>query len=209
MRAFMIMLSAGLCVTPLSAQPRDVDASEHRAARADFPARAGAFHRTRVVQYDGQGLDLSASYELHRPDGRVTATVYIYPVRPLADDTPSSRAAACRNEFDASSDEIERRNQPIERLGDDAPVEVAGTAPALRHRAAFGFRTPFDGREQAVRSELHLYCFVDDRWLVKFRITGPQGIDAAEAIDELIRKGPWPGRSARSVAAVVPPSRRA
>lgn len=205
MRAFAIMLLTGLGVAPLSAQPRDIEVSEHRAARADFPMRAGDFHRTRVVQYDAEGLDLSASYDLRRPEGRVTATVYIYPVRPLADDTPSSRATACRQEFEASSDQIKRQSRPIDKLGDDAPVEIAGTTPALRHRAAFGFQTAFDGREQPVRSELHLYCFVDDRWLVKFRITGPAGIDAREAIGELIRMGPWPGRSARSIAAVAPP----
>lgn len=182
----------------------------HEAASATFPTRVGEFRRTRVVQYDGAGHDMSAGYELQRPEGRLNVTVYIYP--PRRESPAAERAAACRQEFEANSREI--RAIPIYRNvrgGPEGTAPPAAGVPAdLSHRATFTFTTQFDGAERAIQSEYDLYCFVADRWLVKYRATAPAGFPVAEALATFIRTGPWPGRRpVDAVAATAAPARRA
>jgi hypothetical protein len=67
-------------------------------------------------------------------------------------------------------------------------------SPDLSHGAAFRFRTTFDEPDQALQSAYRLYCYVGGTWLVKYRATSPEGFDGAQALEQFIRTGPWPGR---------------
>ena len=51
----------------------------HREAGAVFPVRVGEFRRSELYSYDRDGRDVSASYNLATPEGRLLITVYIYP----------------------------------------------------------------------------------------------------------------------------------
>lgn len=166
----------------------------HAAAGTTFPVAIGDFRRGRVVQFDAEGRDLSAGYELATPEGRITLTVYLYPPR---DRGEADQAMKCRREFDANVQEIS--GVPLyTNMAQGAETRartMPGTGPDLSHATSFRFRVRFDGQEQAVQSFYRLYCFVGGDWMVKFRATGPDGAAVEEAVDRFIPLSPWPGRA--------------
>ena len=172
----------------------------HAPAGTGFAERVGDFRRTSVVRFDPAGDNLSAGYSLDRPEGRVALTVYIYPSPRAAGGSGSGDAAAratlCAREFEDVRQAIAIHHGELAPADAGAPEALPGTDPALSHRAAFRFRTDFDGRTQEVRSEARLYCYVAGRWQVKYRVTAPAGVQADAEIDAFVRQGPWPGRTA-------------
>jgi hypothetical protein len=206
MRAILSLAAAAVAASaaPAGAQ-RSIEAPgpvAHRWADAAFPERVGDFRRSDVFQYDAEGRDVSASYNLVRPDGRMVITVYIYPA-PRVAAAPGSgstaavaRAALCGEQFAGVQAAIGQQYgdaAPVER---GSPPDVAGSDAALRHRAVYRIRARFDGSEQEIRTEADLYCYVGGDWLVKYRASSHLGFDAAGAVESFIRTGPWPGRRA-------------
>ena len=183
-----------LVPAPSAAQPQRVDRPGtyvHEEAGAAFPERIGEFQRTSVVRYDATGANISSSYSLRRPDGRLHLTVYVYPSPTLP--TAEARAQTCRQEFEASRDIIVSQNKGAERVEDGPAPSAQGTSG---HRSVYLFAANYDGEDQQVRSEIDLYCHVGGLWQVKYRATFPAGYDATTDIETFIRTGPWPGRSA-------------
>ena len=176
----------------------------HREAGAVFPVRVGEFRRSEVVRYDRAGRDVSASYNLAAPEGRLLITVYIYPA---AAAPAGERAGRCEREFRTVKAAI--RNQhgaaPPAEEGDALPVP--GARRDLSHRAAYRLTIPFDREVQPVRSEAHLYCYVGGDWFVKYRVSAPVAVTAPGAVEDFIRTGPWPGRSSPETLAGLDPDR--
>jgi len=202
----MVPIAAALLAAPLAAAtaqqridtPGTVD---HAAARTGFPERVGDFRRANVTRYDAEGRDISASYNLVRPEGRLLISVYVYPApsvaaAPGAKETGEvARATLCARDFEAAEQAIVRHNQGARLIERGSPPAVPGTEPRLGHRSVYEFRTRFDSGVQDVRSEARLYCYVGGDWQVKYRITAPVAVDARAAIDAFVRAGPWPGRA--------------
>ena len=172
----------------------------HRAAAASFPERVGEFRRTGVHQYDREGLDVSAGYALATPDGQVALTVYIYPSARVAaafnsdGRDPADQARLCGREFEGVEQAIVGRFAGAERTAEGGAPPVDGVDSALTRRSLFRLEAEWNGKRQPLRSEAGLYCFVGGLWQVKYRVTGPAGIDTGEAVEQFIRTGPWPGR---------------
>ncbi|HEX8623277.1 MAG TPA: hypothetical protein VF718_15015 [Allosphingosinicella sp.] len=164
----------------------------HGPARAVFPVQVGGFRRSRLLQYDSEGRDVSASYDLATPAGRLLITVYIYPAAAAA---PAARSLRCDEEFASANSAISSQH------GNAAPVEQGAALPAegidrgLGHRSVYRFASPFDDRVQDIRSEAHLYCYVGGDWLVKYRVSAPVAVETRGPVEAFIRNGPWPGRS--------------
>jgi hypothetical protein len=170
----------------------------HRPANAVFPLRVGEFRRSDIYQYDPQGRDVSASYNLTTPQGRLLISLYIYPAAPSG---TSARVLACEEEFRVVQAAISSQHAnavPVEK-GEALPV--AGVGPGLAHRAVYRFRSPFDQRVQEIRSEAHLYCYVAGDWLVKYRVSAPVAVETGAAVEAFIRAGPWPGRASGEIVA--------
>lgn len=172
----------------------------HRPAETGFPETVGEFRRSGVTRYDAEGRDMGANYNLIRPGGRVVLTIYIYPA-PSVVAAPGSNATAavaraqlCRREFAGVHQAITAQygNGTLVEEG-QAPAK-AGVGPELSLRSVHRIRTRFDDRVQDLRSETDLYCYVGGEWLVKYRISTPQAVDAEGAVESFIRAGPWPGR---------------
>ena len=199
--AALLAVSAGAAAQQRIDRPGTI---AHRSAGAHFPERIGEFQRANVVQYDSDGADLSASYNLTRGEDRVLVTIYVYPAARLGPVTGSgaqaneTRASFCRREIDGVGQVIE--SQPVyrgaRRIAEGAAPAVAGIDRALGLSSTYGFTAEFDGREQEVRSVTYLYCYVASGWLVKYRATSNAGFDAEAEVETLIRTGPWPGRNA-------------
>jgi hypothetical protein len=177
---------------PAQRQIRTADTYVHGPAHAHFPVQVGDFRRSDIYQYDSDGKDVSASYNLGTPAGRLLITIYIYPAAAAA---PAARVKACKDEFEVVNSAISSQHgnaAPVE-LGAALPVEGAG--PRLRHRSVYRFHSPFDDKVQEIRSEAHLYCYVGGDWLVKYRVSAPLGVDTRGPVEAFIRDGPWPGRT--------------
>jgi hypothetical protein len=196
----ILLAVAALAVQPADAQ-REVATDGpyvHGPAHAVYPARIGEFRRSSIYQYDSAGKDVSASYNLATPEGRLLITIYIYPAAPASSE---ARARLCAEEFASANAAIANQH------GDAAPSEhgqalaVADVRPELSHRAAYRFRSPFDDHVQEIRSEVHLYCYVGGDWLVKYRVSAPVAVEARVPVATFIRTGPWPGRSSAATVA--------
>jgi hypothetical protein len=193
-----IVLTMALAATvgwqPAAAQ-REVLSEEayvHGPARAVFPVQVGEFRRSKLLQYDREGKNVSASYNLTTPAGRLLITVYIYPAAAAA---AAERPLLCGEEFASANAAISSQH------GNAAPVERGAALPAegvdrsLGHRSVYRFASPFDERVQEIRSEAHLYCYVGGDWLVKYRVSAPAAVETGGQVEAFIRAGPWPGRS--------------
>lgn len=192
--ALALAFAAAIGWQPAAAQ-REVavgGAYLHGPARALFPVRVGRFRRSKLHQYDEVGRDVSASYNLATPAGRLLITVYIYPA---AAAVPEARSRACDEEFASANSAISSQHDNVEPIEQGAAFPAAGVARGLTHRSVYRFAGPFDDRVQPIRSEAHLYCYVGGDWLVKYRVSAPVAVKADKQVKRFIRNGPWPGRS--------------
>jgi hypothetical protein len=182
-----------------AAQPEDIRAQgtvPHAAARAGFPERVGEFQRVRVLRYGED--DISANYDLRRGENFLRVSVYIYPAQPAP---RAQRAAACEQHMTGVTDVIMRQYPGAEMTENGAAPALPGTEDGLRFRAVHHIRLALRTSEpEDMRSESRLYCYVDDDWLVKYRISSNIDFDVDALIEDFIRVGPWPGRGAGSIA---------
>lgn len=195
----LIIASASLAARA-EAAPREIEAAGpylHRSANAVFPERVGEFRRLSLHEYDENGRDVSASYDMATPEGRLVITVYIYPA-PLITGRGEARQLAmvtlCDQHFDGVHQIIANNNGNARPIDQGRGLALSDFPVELTHRYTYRFRARFDEREQEVRSEAHLYCYVGGDWLVKYRATAPVAVDGQAEIADFIRRGPWPGR---------------
>ena len=193
-RALLLVAAASAGWQPAAAQREVADEGSylHGPARAVFPVRVGEFRRSTVYQYDQEGKDISASYNLATPQGRLLITIYIYPAAAAA---PAARASLCDQEFGVVNTAISSQHGNVAPTEEGAALRAAGVAPSLRHRSVYRFSSPFDDRIQEIRSEAHLYCYAGGDWLVKYRVSAPIAVKTRGPVKAFIRDGPWPGRS--------------
>lgn len=200
-----VLLFTSLMSGTATAQPVEVESSEHAAAGTAFPARVGDFQRTRIVRFDPAGRDISATYEADLPGGRILASVYVYPAPPAA---PDARQAMCRQHFEGVRQAVVRAYSGVRPVSAGAPLLIAGFDPNLSLRAEFEFETDFasgnETRRRPVQSDARLYCYVADAWLVKYRFTAPAEMAIDDAIEAFIRGGAWPGRTPPESVAMGP-----
>lgn len=189
---FALAAVAGLQPAAAQREIRTGETYVHGPAHAHFPLQVGGFRRSDIYQYDFEGKDVSASYNLPTPAGRLLITVYIYPAAAVA---PTARAKACADEFGAVNAAISGQHGNVAPLELGPGLAVAGSRRELGHRSVYRFRSPFDDKVQEIRSEAHLYCYVGGDWLVKYRVSAPVGVETRAPVDAFIRDGPWPGRS--------------
>ena len=202
MKAWFAAIALLLAAPALAAaQPQEITRPgtvQHAAARAAFPEAVGEFRRAQVIRY-GEN-DISANYDLRQGDDQVRLSVYIYP----APRVPRARRAeACRQMMDGVSQAIFQQYPGAAMNEMGAAPEVSGTEPGLGLRTVHSIRITLRGAEpEDARSESRLYCYVDDDWLVKYRVSSNDGsdLDVGALIDAFVRDGPWPGRGAGAIA---------
>lgn len=164
----------------------------HRAAGTGFPERIGAFARSTVSRYDAEGLDISANYDLALSERQLRLSVYIYPAPRVAQ---AERGGVCSRHFNDVTAAIARQNGGATQLEAGAAPTVHDSEEGLGHHSVHRIRADIGGGVQDLRSESYLYCFIGDRWLVKYRASSPLGVVEREQIEAFIRAGPWPGRA--------------
>ena len=196
-----------LVLTVLAAAPAKAQQSitqpgtvVHRQANAHFPERVGDFRRVEATRYDKDGNDISATYHLDRTDGQLRVTVYVYPA-PNVNSASAARASEaqrrrhCDREFGNVRSTITGAYLEVRRVETGEAPAIAGVDPGLSRRVVYEIAGKYGDEPQGLRSEVDLYCFVGGRWLVKYRATSNADFDAAPAIEQFIRHGPWPDRA--------------
>jgi hypothetical protein len=195
LRPLLLLALASALVAQSAAAQREIvtdGAYVHGPAQAVYPVQVGGFRRSDIYQYDSEGKDVSASYNLATPEGRLLITVYIYPAPPAA---PAERAGLCDQEFGVVGTVISGQHGNVAPSEQGAALRVKGVDKSLAHRSVYRFSAPFDDRVQEIRSEAHLYCYVGGDWLVKYRVSAPAAVETRGPVKAFIRDGPWPGRS--------------
>ena len=184
--------------------PRELDVMgpyTQAASGMVFPESVAGFARNGIVRYNSEGTDESADYLLDVAGQEIGVSVYVYPVPA---DLGSELAKVL-----PQADLIGALSMLVEQLFADEEqgiVEVHSGADLLDESdisfsqrgveypgnvATFRYNEEFFGRVEKVRSQLYLYPMVAKEWMVKYRVTYPDGVDGAAQLDAFMRALPW------------------
>jgi hypothetical protein len=170
----------------------------HQATGFTFPVALGPFRRSGILEYNAEKSDVSAGYNKVSGEGRIAATVYVYPAPTLIsigsqqaviDD---AREHLCTQVWEAIQANIIRAHPGAELIVLD---QIASPSPVFKkmgRRAIFRFTGNFGGTVQPLQSEADLFCYAGQRWLVSYRATAPAAFDYHADLDALMRGLSWP-----------------
>lgn len=161
----------------------------HRFSGTEFPEELEGFRRVNIRQYDATGRDVGVNYERADATGLIYLTAYVYPS--AKGRRAAQREELCRENHRESSSAIAERF-PGARIVSEGPAPAIQEArPELALKSKHQFRTSFNGVEQDVQSELTLYCYVAEKWQLKYRVSAPVGANL-DSVGAFMNKGPWP-----------------
>lgn len=169
----------------------------HTASGMTFPLSVGNFHRSKIIRYDVEGLDMSAGYDLATVAGYLSVTVYVYPAPSLISiGSPPNVIAAARNrlaedEFAARKLEIMQYRPGVILIQEREVSLRQGNAENLGKMATFEYEEDFAGQRQLLRSHLYLFCFAGDKWTIKYRFTHSRFFDPTQEIEKFMTNLSW------------------
>jgi hypothetical protein len=196
MRLVLVVLL--LLASAAGAQPIPIDAAGNWTQPATgqvFPAVAAEYRRVHLSRYDEGARDVSAGYVTGEPPAML-ATIYVYPMPGGPQPDAAARARACQAEFASRQREIRevRRDVNLLRAGSTtAPERIHhGRTPQIPGFAAtYTFLGTMFGDAQPLVSELHVFCYVAGQWVVKYRLTAPDGPDAGPMLARFMASLRW------------------
>jgi hypothetical protein len=183
--------------------PKDLDVTgpyTQAATGMVFPERVLDFQRTAVTRYNSEGTEESADYVLDEPGRRAMVSIYVYPA-------PTEIAQALS--MNLSGDELTAalymvaeqlfadEEQAIAQLHPGSDMTDEGDTSLLKegmnwpgNYATYRYDEDAFGKVQPVSSKLYLFPMVAGKWMVKYRITAPEGTGAEEG-ERFVRALPW------------------
>ncbi len=165
----------------------------HAASRIAFPESVSGLQRGAVLRYDADGLDVSAAYNCLNALHPMVVTVYVYPAPSLVsigsppEVVAGAREHLTRNEFERRKQEILQAHPSARLIGQSDAKRAESDRSYPGKLAVFEYEDMFAGSRTQLRSVLYLFCYVGDKWTVKFRFTHPQAVDATKEIQEFIQ----------------------
>jgi hypothetical protein len=169
----------------------------HAGSGIALPEKIGEFQREAVTPYDARGLDVGVAYNCLNVLHPMAATVYVYPSPSLVSiSSPQhviddARARLTQREFERVLHEI-RAAHPGAKL--IAQREISHSEHGKIHPgklATFEYDGPFAGRTRPVRSHVYLFCYLREKWTVKYRFTHPEADDGEKEIQEFLDGWSW------------------
>ncbi|MGO1076098.1 hypothetical protein [Inquilinus sp. CA228] len=198
--------------TPILSQPgevavqgRYVHAGSGMAFPTDGTAAGSRFVRVTVTQFDDKGRDVSANYDVPTPSGRMRISAYVYPV-PLAfalKPPKEADAAAvrlseglirselCRQEQDRRKQELLDFHPEARLLREGAIRPPHGEAGVPGNVVTYETRDFINNTKGLVRSEIYIFCYVQNLWIVKYRVTPVQDSASEAILADFMRQVPW------------------
>ncbi|MGK9167119.1 hypothetical protein KXR53_12520 [Inquilinus limosus] len=169
----------------IHSEPLQVEgAYTHRYSSLQFPPAIADFTRTEMRKYDAGATNVSATYRRSGPAGAALGTIYIYPAPwvlasgQYPDLTDRQLGGLCRNELEAAKAAVValHPDAKIVKEGGDVLKNPNGGRVGLG-RVVYKMTDTFDGRVQPLQSQLYVMCFGWSQWILKFRLTAPEGVD--------------------------------
>jgi hypothetical protein len=184
--------------------PRELDVTGSYTQAASgmvFPESVAGFERTGIVRYNSESTDESADYLLDVAGKEIGISVYVYPVpadlgSELAKVLPQADLIGALSmlveqlfadeeqgivEVHSGADLLDESDTSFSQRGVDYPGNVA----------TFRYNEEFFGRVARVRSQLYLYPMVGRQWMVKYRVTYPDGVDSESQVNAFMAALPW------------------
>lgn len=184
---------------PTFTTPRQINSAEvyvHRGTGLKFPSVAAGYSRTTLFTLDADEMDVSANYPVRRSAGLMAFSVYIYPItgsRPGISGREARDPATCRTHLDqVVNDALSIFDNPTIVAEESAPSPVDSTQSGhhVVLRAEGHPMLSQQGMEGPLRSEIYLFCNIKTLWILKYRITYPEKMEARAVIDDLIAAVP-------------------
>ncbi len=169
----------------------------HEPSGMVFPVEVGRFQRTMVESYDARGRDVGVGYRLPSLLRPTIITAYVYPIPPEHIVRPSGSRTTLDPDQSLLHHFRDARRQILGMYKDARGVSEQDVSHESRGKVYAGKMLVFEheGRwmqsTAALRSYLYLFGPVADTWMIKYRITHPQSVDASEEIDEFLRALTW------------------
>jgi hypothetical protein len=192
-------------------KPGDVAAQGgyvHMGSGLAFPTEGTAggarFTRTSITRFDAKGQDVGANYDVLTPSGQMVITAYVYPV-PLAFELhaptaageaaarrldPLLRDAMCHQEMGRREGEITTLHPEAKLIREDT-VAVPHDETSVPGAVAVYELRDAENPSGLARSELYVFCYVRDFWVVKYRITPVRDHASKEILADFMRQVPW------------------
>ena len=200
-----IVSAAGLARANYYDDPIEVDVSgpyTQAATGMIFPESVKDFRRDDVISYNSERTDESATY-IQEKDGKeqIAITVYVYPVpadlgTALVQALPKDDLVGAW--YMLGQQLFDEEEQGIVELHRGAELLDGGETSFDQHGinypgavSTFRYDEDFFGRVQKVRSQLQLFPMVGGKWMVKYRVTYPEGIDGAAQANAFVHALPW------------------
>ena len=184
--------------------PRELDVMgtyTQAASGMVFPESVAGFERTGIIRYNSEGTDESADYLLDVAGKEIGISVYVYRV-PADLGTELAKVLPQTDLIGALSMLVEQlfadEEQGVMQVHSGADLLDEGDISFSQHGvdypgnvATFRYNEEFFGRVAKVRSELHLYPMVAREWMVKYRVTYPDGLDSQSQVSAFMDALPW------------------
>jgi hypothetical protein len=192
-RLFSAILLTVAVAASAQAQRRVENAPDpylHRGTSFVLPTTVGQFRRTNVIEYNADGSDASAQYEMF-VDGKSVAIVSVY-VYPPAAQWGADDAARCAAAFEGGRAAIVQRFPDAQSTGEgERPAPDRGTKLTGRYAGYLLTGDLFSPRGR-IASELSVFCPQNGRWQVKYRVSAPADVPRRQEVDALMRALDWP-----------------
>lgn len=170
----------------------------HGSSGMMFPVVVGDFARGSITRFDAEGLNVGVGYDLYQMPKVVAATIYVYPspsivsVGSPANVIESARATLCQNEYDARKREIVSAHPGARLLNESVLASPREGVSSAGKTALFEYEEVFVGLRQSLHSRLDIFCYIDEKWTVKYRFTYPAESDVKQDLANFIKTAPWP-----------------
>jgi hypothetical protein len=192
------LLICGVAITSALAAPKTIAAQGpyiHAPSKVKFPEKVGEFQRGEIHQFDDKGTDVSGGF--NHTTLPIAFTLYVYPSPSItsfgspANVVATARAKLTDREFEARKKEI-MSVHPGAKLIEQRDISHSDGGQTFPGKTAvFEFDDIFAGAKTTVRSQLIIFCYVSEKWTVKYRVTHPKSVDADKAIQEFIEGWKW------------------
>jgi len=205
--ALCLMIAAGAATAARASyydSPLELDVTGSYTQAASgmvFPESVAGFERTGIVRYNSEGTDESADYLLDVAGKEIGISVYVYPV-PADLGTELAKVLPQADLIGALSMLVEQlfadEEQEIVAVHSGADLldesDIAFSQRGVNYPgngATFRYSEEFFGRVAKVHSQLYLYPMVAREWMVKYRVTYPDGLDSQAQVDAFMHALPW------------------
>ncbi len=161
-----------------------------------FPKTVGTFGRTNINQYDKDGLDVSAGYNLWTLNGIVVTTVYCFPGPSLVsigsppDVVADAKAHLADAAFDSIKREISAHHLKVKFIDEQTVTHDSNGKTYAGKIAKFEY-SEATSPDQTLYSTVALFCFVNEKWALEYRFTSSNEPATMAATETFISTLPW------------------